>query len=232
MRKPDRSSVCWRRLIVFLFILSWAYVSPAQVSAHLVEYHAVVTFSDETHAAVAARLSAEPANSIAKILLAHVADGALSAITVSQLNATVPYSAEESAGALLVRLPFLKSTAPLEIRYSVASSDPLRRVPLPVVSVPPLPQERPVTVEANLPEGVAAIGEGFPALTWKSTNHGEAQSPAVPSFLILEMERTGSITWGSRLLTPSGLSTVGMFVLLCTGSLAWYLRTRLDEARE
>jgi hypothetical protein len=231
MRRPDRFSVCGRRLIVLLLIVSWACISSSQVSAHLVEYHAVVTFSDETHAAVVARFRAEPGNSVAKILLAHVGGSTLTAITVSQLNATVPYSAEESAGALLVRLPFLKSTAPLEIRYSVVSSDLLRRIPLPVVSVPPLPQERPVTVEANLPEGFVAIGEGFPALTWKNTNHGEVQSPAVPSFLVLEMERTGSVTWRSRLLTPSGLSTVGMFVLLCTGSLAWYLRTRIGEAR-
>lgn len=230
MHRPVPSRLAWRWFAVLWLISCWDGVSDAQVSAHLVDYHAAVTFSSETRAAVAVTLDTAPANSIAKILLARARGTELTDIAVLQLGATIPHTVKQSFGALLIELPVLESPAPIEIRYVVASNDPLQRVPLPVISVPPLAQQRPVTVEANLPEGIVAIGEGFPALTWKNANHGEARSPAVPSFLILEMKPLGSITWSSHLLTPSGLSTLGMFVLLSAGSLVWYLRNRLGDA--
>ena len=85
-------------------------------------------------------------------------------------------------------------------------------------------------IEAELTDGMVAVGGSFPALTWRA-NHGEGRFAAAPSVLAMETRARGSISMFDRLTTPTAMSSWAMVVFLFAGSLVWFARTKSARAK-
>lgn|SRR6185312_10202695 len=220
----------WSQLLALVILELPAH---AQTSvAHLAEYHAVVTFATQREARVTATLKPEAGVLIPSLLLARLRGDHLLEITASDAEGELPIRTSDLPGAVLLTLsaPSSKPGGLLQIHYLVTSNNPLERIPLPTVSLPMFPEQRTVSIEAKLPVGMTAVGEGFPVLIWHSPVQGETRLFDVPSVLAVKIRTDNTVTWRSRLMTASGLSTVGMFTFLGAGSLFWYLRTQMRQS--
>jgi hypothetical protein len=218
MRKREKNAVC---CLVVLAVSSAA----AQATAHLSDYHSVVRFAAENRAVVNARIAVQPA--LDRVVISRQNGQQVTEISVRQEGVVITANTIEGVGAWIVK--FAAGTA-IDLSYTVTSQVRLTRVPLPVVEVPPLPQQRPVLIEADLIDGTVAVGGSFPALTWHAS-HGEARFAAAPSVLVIEARAAGSISAFDRLTTPTAMSTWAMFVFLFAGSLVWFARTRSARAK-
>ena len=229
MRKRDAGAKrkCGLLLIILLFVVTVLPCHARGAEVHLADYHALVVFTGDRDATVTATVRLAPDGMPEKVLIARCADQWVAGLAARSSQTPIPFTITDSSGALIINLSRDVGRPPaitLEIRYAVHSRVRLTRVPLPVMNVPPLPQQRPVTIETRLPAGMVAIGEGFPAVTWMDSTHGEIRLPAIPSVLVLDSRMEGSVSLLDRLLTPAALSTAAMLGLLLAGSVLWSTR--------
>lgn len=231
LRKYDPSLIGLRRWpqIIALVIATISVGLSQTPEAHLDGYRARVSFTSARDATVRATLSVTPHTALKKLLIARYPDQQVAHFTARQSQSPVPFTAEKLAGALVIHVSHDgqgTASSALEIQYSIHAPERLRRVPLPVIDLPPWPQQRPVAVEANLPDGMTVIGDTFPPLTWRDAKHGEVWLAAVPSLLVVETNMAVSASRLDRWLTPAALSTIAMLGLLLAGSILWWARKR------
>ncbi len=233
MHKSDLATAT-RALQLLALVAIAAFACFAQQTAvHLREYHAVVSFSSPGDANVRATMKLEPAVLPQRLLIVYQPGQTVRQLLARQGSTAIQVETTYSPGAMAITVPENVGApgADLEIYYSVHADRRLTRVPLPVLNAPPRPQERQVLIEASLAEGMVAIGEGFPALSWRDHQHGEAKLAAVPSVLAIETRAAGGVSWFDVVTTPAALTTSAMCGLLLLGSACWYARAQSASRR-
>lgn len=235
---PTCKAICFLRgaAMVLVVPIIFGGMAGAQ-TARLMKYRANISFSSAHQAAVVASFDLQnsgkgaaltvrffhyPGQRVESASIKSSAPGSSSAAFQEGPDSFVAKLGEAAPGASAAN-----ATASYQVTYEVESDSLLRRVPLPVPEAIPVSRQRPVTLDVSLPAGYMLAGDSFPMLTFQTPTRGSARLLAVPSLLQIQSAPANAGSLGDRVLNPATLTTLAMLLLLASGSIVWYRRSRL-----
>lgn len=213
-------------LVVAGLVLGFVLPGSAQ-RGRLASYHERVRFESETIVVASVEIALRDVPAAPNLRVVRYPDQDIRDVSVQDSHAKpMPCDVVVGEGSVEIHFEAPSSPGSFIVHYRVVSSQPIGRVPLMTLGIPPQPGDPAVKVDVVIPDGTRAVGTTFPVMTWNDATHGSADLTTVPTLLLINWKSAADVTFADRWITTESISNVAMFGIILIASLVWYSRSR------